>query len=111
MTNSEVATEFIRRFCAGDVEDLVPLLAEDLLFVGPLFQFDSSAGYLDRLRSDPPEPADYEVLNIAENSGTVSVFWNYIKSDDSVTIAQLFKLRDQIIAEILLVFDGRGNDD
>ncbi len=107
MNNREIAMEFLRCFCAGDVAGLVPLFAEDLRFKGPYHQFFSSAAYLESLKSDPPEKSSYRVLSVSEGNDSVSVFWDYEKNDRTVTIAQLFRFRDQAISEILLVFDGR----
>lgn len=108
MNNREMAMEFLSCFCAGDVEGLVPLLAKDLRFVGPFHQFDSRDAYLDSLRNDPPEKCGYWVLSVTESEDSLSIYWVYEKSDGDLTIAQLFKFRDQKISEILLVFDGRG---
>jgi hypothetical protein len=108
MNNREVAIEFLRCFCAGDVNGLAPLLAEDLQFRGPFHQFSSSDAYLDTLRNDPPEKCGYRVLSITESGDSVSIYYNYEKSGGAITIAQLFKFRDQKINGILLVFDGRG---
>ena len=108
MNNREVALKFIRRFCAGDVDGLALLLAEDLRFKGPLPQFGSRDAYLDCLKNDPPRSCAYQVLSVTESGDSVSVFYEYEKGDGGVTIAQLFKFKDRGIAEILLVFDGRG---
>lgn len=42
MTHRDIASDFLRRFCAGDIDALAPLLSSDLEFIGPLHQFDSS---------------------------------------------------------------------
>ena len=108
MNNREVAMEFLRCFCAGDVSGLVSLLAADLRFIGPFHQFSSSNAYLDCLKNDPPEKCGYRVLSVTESGDSVSVYYDYEKSDRAITIAQLFKFKNQKISEILLVFDGRG---
>lgn len=107
MNNRDVAMEFLRCFCAGDINDLVPLLAEDFQFKGPFHQFSSSDAYLDSLKNDPPEKCGYRVLNVMESGDSVSIYYDYEKSDRSITIAQLFTFKNQEIREILLVFDGR----
>lgn len=108
MNNRDVAMEFLRCFCAGDINGLVPLLAEDLQFKGPFYQFSSSDAYLDSLKNDPPEKCGYRVLNVMESGDSVSIYYDYEKSDGSITIAQLFTFKNQKTREILLVFDGRG---
>jgi hypothetical protein len=108
MKNREVAMEFLKCFCAGDINGLVPLLAEDLQFTGPFHHFSSSNAYLDSLKNDPPEKCGYRVLSVTESGDSVSIYYDYEKSDGAITIAQLFTFKNQKIREILLVFDGRG---
>ena len=51
MNNCDVAIEFVKCFCAGDVDALAPLLTPDLKFKGPFFKFDSADAYLDSLKN------------------------------------------------------------
>ena len=81
MTHSEVALEFLRCFCAGDIGALTALLTEDLRFSGPLYRFDSRKAYLDCLAADPPRPCRYRVLNVTEDGDSVSIFYDYEKDD------------------------------
>ena len=50
----------------------------------------------------------YRLLSVTESGDSVSIYWDYQKSIGAITIAQLFKFKNQKISEILLVFDGRG---
>ena len=108
MNNRETALEYLRCFCDGDISGLEPLLAEDLQFSGPLFQFDSRAAYLDSLTADPLEKYSYKILSITESPQAVAIFYDFEKRDRDLTIAQMFKFKNQEIAEIIIVFDGRG---
>jgi hypothetical protein len=108
MNNREAALQFVKSFCAGDVDGLAPMLADDLRFSGPFFQFASADAYLNNLRDDPPEKCGYRVLSVTEGADSVSIYYDYEKVDGAITIAQLFKFADDRISEILLVFDGRG---
>ena len=108
MTNRDIALEYIRHFCAGDIEGLEPLLASNMKFTGTLHSFSSASQYLTSLRSDPAEKCHYTILSITENSDSVALFYKYEKPDGEMQIAQLFKISDQQINEILLVFDGRA---
>lgn len=108
MSNREVAMEFLRCFCAGDLDGLAALLAEDLQFKGPFHHCSSSDAYLDTLKNDPPEQCSYRILSVTESGDRVSIFYDYEKRAGTITIAQSFTLRDHRISEILLVFDGRG---
>jgi ketosteroid isomerase-like protein len=108
MTNREVAMEYLRYFCAGDIDGLAQLLAPDLFFTGTFHTYHSGAEYLESLRSDPPEKCGYQVLSVTENEESVAIFYEYQKPDKVMQIAQLFKIKNQQIHDILLIFDGRG---
>ena len=107
MIHVKTAMKFLECFCAGDVEGLAPLLAEGLRFRGPLHQFGSRDAYLDSLRNDPPEKCEYRVLSVTQDEDSVSVYYDYEKSEGFLTVAQLFRFKDQQISELLLVFDAR----
>ncbi len=108
MTNREIAMEYLRRFCAGDVEGLEPLLAPELRFSGTFHTFHSRKEYLDTLKENPPEECGYRVVSVTENEDSVALFYEYQKPGGVLQIAQLFKMRSNRIQEVLLVFDGRG---
>ena len=108
MNHREASLEFVRAFCGGDVDALAPLLADDLRFTGPFYQFGSAEEYLAILRDGSLEPNGYRLISVTENEDSVSVYYDYEKSDGTITIAQLFKFRCEKICEILVVFDGRG---
>lgn len=103
----EIALNWIKFFCNGDINSLSGLIAEDLKFEGPLFSFDSREAYLKALHDDPPEKTSYEIINITKNEDSVCVFYNYGKGDSHLTIAQHFKFLDNLIGEILVMFDTR----
>ena len=108
MNNRETTLEFVRAFCAGDVAALALLLAEDLRFSGPFYQFSSAEEYLKVLRDGQVEPSGYKLISVTEGDDSVSVYYDYEKSDGTITIAQLCIFREGRISEILVVFDGRG---
>lgn len=105
MTICDVALEFLRRFCAGNVNALVPLLAEDLQPTGPLLECRSGGAYLDSLRDDPPEPCAYRIVSVTDSEETVAVFYDYKKPAGSVAVAQLFRFKDGQISKMFVVFD------
>lgn len=107
MTNREIALGYLRHFCAGNIESLKPLLASNLRFAGTFHSFNSADEYFVSLRSDPPEKCQYRILSITESTDSVALFYEYEKPNRVIQIAQLFKILDQQINEILLVFDGR----
>ena len=105
MGNRDIAVEYLDQFCTGDVQGIEATLAPDFHLKGPLFEFHTRREYIEALTKNPPEPASYEVLDIAGGHGTVSVYYSYIKSTGSTIIAQLFRFSDGRISETLLVFD------
>ena len=108
MTKRDVVMEYLRCFCAGDIDSLQPLLATELNFTGTFHNYGSASEYLDSLKDDPPEECGCKVLSITENEDTVAVFYEYQKPKRVMQIAQLFKIKEERIHDILLVFDGRG---
>jgi hypothetical protein len=108
MTNRDVALEYLRCFCNGNIDGLSPLLADRLRFLGTFHDYCSASEYLDSLRNDPPEKTKYKVLSITEGNDSVAVFYEYQKPEFVLQIAQLFKFKNCKINEILLVFDGRN---
>ena len=96
MNRREVSLEFLRAFCAGDIESLNPLLTDDFRFEGPFHRSDSRSEYLRTLQEDPPEDGD-----------DVCLFYEYSKPQGSVRIAQWNRFRGDKIAQMILVFDGR----
>jgi hypothetical protein len=108
MTKPEVVLEFLKHFCNADIDSVAALLTADLRFSGPFYQFDSRRAYIESLKSNPPERCGYKVRSLTEGDNEVSVFYDYEKGTQSVTIAQLCRFKDQKISEIVLVFDGRA---
>ncbi len=107
MTQLDLALEFLRRFCRGEVAGLEAVLAEDLRLRGPFGHFDSRADYLASLAEDPPEEATFRILQAFEAGDRVGLFYSFEKPDVTATMAQLCTFADGRITEILLVFDSR----
>ncbi len=74
-SNRETAMAFLEFVCAENIEGLTFLLNESLQVSGPLHEFDSRTQYLDSLRADPPDPSNYQVLNVTEGEDSVAVFY------------------------------------
>jgi hypothetical protein len=108
MTNQEIALEYLRCFCAGDIDGLEPLLDAKLHFSGTLHTYHSASEYMESLRNDPPEANNYKLISITENDRHVALFYEYQKPDRTMQIAQLFRIEDKKIHDVLLIFDSRG---
>ena len=107
MQPRDVALHFLRYFTAGHVQELAPLIADDLRVWGTLYEYDSGAEYLKALERDPPEPGDLQLLSVTEDRNEVAVFYDYEKTRAKLRIAQLFRISGGLIREMYLVFDGR----
>lgn len=105
MNPQDLALSFIRYFCAGEVDKLKPLLDDDFKFQGPMYDFDSAEKYLISLHEDPPEPGDFTIISITEGDNSAAVFYEYNKPLQSIKIAQLFKCKDGLIQDVLIIFD------
>ncbi len=110
MNNREIAIEYLRCFCAGETHRLESLIATDLNFVGTFHTYHSASEYLESLRHDPPEKCEYKILSVTKDEDSVAIFYEYQKPDRVMQIAQLFRIKNKLIKDILLIFDGRGFD-
>ncbi len=106
MTDRELALTYLRLFSAGDIEGLADLLSPGLRFRGPLHCFDSAADYLESLRAAPPEPTPYRLISVTDDRDAVALFYEYLKPEQSLLIAQLFRIAQHRIEAIDLVFDS-----
>lgn len=108
MSNRDTALAFLECFCAGNIDGLEDFLNERLRVKGPLHQFNSRTEYLESLRADPPQSCEYDVLSVAIGDDDVTVFYDYLKTEGALTVAQLFRFDDHRIISMWLVFDTDG---
>ena len=97
--------DYLTAFCSNDVSGVEATLGPEFELVGPLFTFESKQDYLSSLANSPAERARFDLIDVLESKSTVSVFYDYRKPSGTVTVAQLFWLRDSKIVKTLLVFD------
>lgn len=111
MDRSKVVTEFLTHFCAQNVELLGSLLVENFQMEGPFFRFHSREEYLTTLEQDAKEQRDFRVLRMFEDGDEVMVLYRFMKLGVDTKMAQLFRFRQNLIAETILIFDGRAFDE
>jgi len=105
MRKSDIAIQFLNCFCNADLSCLELLLASNLTFKGPLLEVDDRAGYLAKLHEDPPVPASYEIISVAENESDCFVFYKYNKPNETIRICQFFRFdSEEKICQIALYF-------
>ncbi len=104
-----LALEYMQAFYSErDTEALGRLLHKDLVFRGPLFEFDSAQDYMDSLRADPPRGMQYEILHSFENGSSACLIYRFSKAGVDTPMAQLFETEGGRIKRILLVFDTKA---
>ena len=92
-------------FDKGDLNELANVLAENLYFSGPFYEFHSADAYIDALKSGPPRDFQYEMIGAYEDGTTACLMYQFQKPGVSVPMAQYFETRHDRISRILLVFD------
>lgn len=109
MTPRDLAMRYLEIFCSGqNIDMLRELLADDLSFRGPLHRSATAADYLEALRADPPQAAEFKLMGCYDDATSACLVYQYTKQGVCVPMAQMFKVRDGRISEILLVFDTGG---
>ena len=102
----ELACKYMEIFYSGgDIDELTDLLAEDMIFQGPLYSFDTAQNYIASLRTDPPKDMDYRIIKSYEFDTSACLIYRFSKPGISIPMAQLFEVSDDKITRILLVFD------
>ena len=111
MEHRQTVTDFLTRFCAQDLIALGALLTPTFRMEGPFFRFHSREEYLGSLAADAKEPRDFRILRLFEDGDEVMVLYRFMKPGVDTVMAQLFRFREEQIAETMLVFDGRAFDE
>jgi len=107
MTPLDLALTYMNIFYDdGDIEALADILADDLIFEGPLFTFDSAGAYLASLREGPPEGMHYELIKTFADESSACLIYRFSKPGISTPMAQLFEVTSGKINKITLIFDS-----
>ncbi len=105
----DLAHQFLNLFYSGQPSDLNRLdniLAEDLVFDGPLNSYSTSADYIQDLHASPPVGMSFDVVNQFESDDTACVVYTFRKETIETTMVQIFKTSDGLIVSIRLIFDA-----
>ncbi len=92
-------------FKAVDFDELRSILADDLQFDGPFFNFDTADDYVDSLRSAPPQGFEYEEIRCYEDDSSANLVYLFSKPGISTAMSQTFWTNHGKITRILLIFD------
>ena len=102
----DLALRYMEIFYSGrNIDALRPLLANDFIFEGPFYKFDSADGYLDSLKKDPPINMKYEIIYSFEKETRVCLIYRFSKKCISTIMTQVFEMSGHKIQKIILIFD------
>ena len=87
------------------LEEMKSLLADDLSFKGPFYEFDSAKAYFAALVADPPRDTSYRILNTYQKGNLVCLIYQFSKPGVETTMVQIFEIMGDKIARIRLIFD------
>lgn len=106
MTPLEIAYKYMACFYGQtSLDNMRALLADDMVFEGPFYRFDSGSDYFQSLQDDPPEGLSYEIINEFENVNCACLVYRFTRPGMETLMTQTFELKEGKIARMLLIFD------
>ena len=92
-----------------------PLLLKNIfffffIFKGPFFKFNSAKDYIDSLLEAPPKDMSYKIIESFENENSACLIYSFTKGNVKSKMSQLFKVKDEKISEIILIFNTKDFD-
>jgi hypothetical protein len=94
-------------FDGKDPRNLNTLLHDQFTFRGPFYQFSNKHDYIQSFIENPPRDFQYRILHISEDHNSVCIIYEFEKRGMITPMAQLFRIKEERIHEILLIFDSR----
>ena len=102
----DIAKDYMNSFFGlSPLEEMKSLLAEDLIFDGPILKSATAKEYLNSLRENPPEDVHYVLENAYEDENSACLIYIFSKPGVETRMAQTFEITDDKISKIKLVFD------
>lgn len=102
----ELANQYMQIFYGTQsLGALYDLFADNLLFKGPFFEFDSAIAYIESLRADPPKDCEVRIIKAYEDDDSACLVYEFVKPGVTTLMSQLFEIENGKICKILLVFD------
>jgi len=106
MTPLNLANRYMEVFYGGEpIESLSEIFSEEFSFKGPFHEFNTSAEYIESLKSDPPVGLEYKIIAAYENEKSACLVYQFSKSGMSTIMSQIFEVANGKISKIILVFD------
>lgn len=108
MEKYQVVQEYMDIFYrGGDLDKLREIFATDLLFEGPLYQFNDAESYINALKKDPPKNCNYEIIDKFISDSGVCLIYNFTKGAKQTLMAQTFLIEFGYIKKITLIFNAQ----
>ncbi len=106
MSPLELAKKYMHIvFTSGKFDELQDILAHDLKFNGPLYEFYTADSYLKSMQEAPPKEFEYEIIKSYEDESSACLLYNFKKPGISTLMTQTFETQNDKITSIMLVFD------
>ena len=85
---------------------LKEILAEDVRFEGPFFEFDTADDYIAAMEKYPPKDFQYDLVHSYEDQNSACLIYHFTKPGVKTPMMQFFEVDNQRITRILLIFDS-----
>ena len=106
MTALNLAEQYLQCvYETGNWDQLREILADDLVFKGPWYDFMNADDYVNSLRVDPPIGFTCALIESYSNDNSACLIYHFSKPGVSTIMAQLFHTVNNRIKSINLVFD------
>lgn len=87
---------------------MADLLADDLIFEGPYFQYSNAKDYLESLKADPPTAVKYQLVKVYKDADSACLIYKFSKPGIETVMVQTFDVADGKICKINLIFDTKA---
>lgn len=107
MNALELAHRYLDIFYNGkDPAKLAEILDANFKFEGPFNKCNSATQYVNTLVKDPPRNMQYQIVDQFGDQKSACVIYLFSKDEIKSNMVQYFRIRDNRISEILLIFDS-----
>lgn len=108
MIPTELAKIYMMSFFGEKpLEEMRSILAEDVIFTGPFYKYDTAEDYIESLKENMPvDHMSYEILKVLENESSCCLVYKSRNQGIDETMAQLFEVEGNKITRIRLILDA-----
>ena len=106
MTSKQLAEQYMACFYGeAPLASMRAFLADDLIFEGPMFRFNSADAYMQSLLKEPSN-ASYELVYQFQTKDSVCFVYKFFKQELETLMSQTFECVEGKIQKIVLIFDS-----